>query len=142
MKQYKIGYTQGVFDMFHVGHLNLLQKAAECCEKLIVGVNADELVYAYKHHRPVIDEADRLAIVSGLKCVAEAHIVHTLDKEEIWREYPFDAILIGDDWKGNPRWEETEKVMARHGVDVAYLPYTQGISSTQLRERIMKISEK
>ena len=141
-KKYKIGYTQGVYDMFHIGHLNLLQQAAEYCEKLIVGVNSDTLVYEYKKHYPLISETDRIAIICGLKCVSEAHIVCTLDKEEILKEHPVDAIFIGDDWKGNVRWKDTEETMAKHGVEIEYLPYTKGVSSTELRERILKMTDK
>ena len=141
-KKYKVGYTQGVYDMFHIGHLNLLQQAAKHCEKLIVGVNSDTLVYEYKKHYPVISETDRVAIISGLKCVCEAYIVHTLDKEEILRAHSFDAIFIGDDWKGNARWKDTEEIMAKHGVEIKYLPYTKGVSSTALRERILKMTDK
>lgn len=132
-KRYKIGYTQGVFDLFHIGHLNLLTRARERCDYLIVGVNADALVEGYKHKRPVIPEEHRLAIVAALRCVDAARIVTTLDKEAIYQEQPYDAIFIGDDWKGSPRWTETEKVMAKHGVDVVYLTYTKDISSTILR---------
>ena len=141
-KKYKVGYTQGVYDMFHIGHLNLLQQAAKHCEKLIVGVNSDTLVYEYKKHYPIISETDRVAIISGLKCVYEAHIVHTLDKEEILKDHPFDAIFIGDDWKGNARWKDTEEIMTKYGVEIEYLPYTKGVSSTELRERILKMTDK
>ncbi|MBQ2770715.1 MAG: adenylyltransferase/cytidyltransferase family protein [Clostridia bacterium] len=134
-KHYKIGYTQGVFDLFHIGHLNLLTRARARCDYLIVGVNGDALVEGYKHKRPVISEEHRLAIVSALRCVDEARIVHTLDKEAALAEAPFDAIFIGDDWKGSPRWTETEKVLSKHGVDVVYLSYTKDISSTILREQ-------
>ncbi len=137
-KKYKTGYTQGVYDMFHIGHLNLLAQAAELCDKLIVGVNSDELVYTYKNHYPVISEADRLSIVSALKCVSEAYIVNTLDKQEIHRQCNFDVIFIGDDWKGTPRWEETENIMSKRDVKIEYLPYTKGVSTTELRERILK----
>ena len=134
-KHYKTGYTQGVFDLFHVGHLNLLTRARARCDHLIVGVNTDALVENYKHKRPVICEEHRLAIVSALRCVDEARLVDTLDKEETLARLPFDAIFIGDDWKGSPRWTETEKVLAQQGVDVVYLSYTKDTSSTTLREQ-------
>lgn len=133
MKKYKIGYTQGVYDMFHIGHLNLINHAKKYCDYLIVGVNADKLVEAYKHKTPVINEADRAEIVRNIKAVDEVVIAHTLDKEEALRLYRFDAIFIGDDWKGNPRWEQTKINMAKHGVDLVFLPHTEGISSTELR---------
>ena len=106
-KKYKIGYTQGVYDMFHIGHLNLLNHAKEYCEHLIVGVNADELVKEYKHKTPVINEMERAEIVRNIKAVDEVVIAHTLDKLIALDLYHFDVIFIGDDWKGNPRWERT-----------------------------------
>ena len=133
MKKYKIGYTQGVYDMFHIGHLNLLNHAKEQCDYLIVGVNADELVMNYKHKIPVINELERLEIVRNIKAVDEGIIVYTLDKEAILMEHHFDAIFIGDDWRGNPRWEQTGINLAKHNVEVVYLPHTAGISSTELR---------
>ena len=133
MKKYKVGYTQGVYDMFHIGHLNLINHAKEYCDYLIVGVNADDLVKEYKHKTPVINETERCTIVANIKAVDKCFIAHTLDKEEILESIHFDVIFIGDDWRGNPRWEQTEIDLARHGVDLVYLPHTNGISSTDLR---------
>lgn len=133
MKKYKHGYTQGVYDMFHVGHLNLINHAKEHCEFLTVGVNADALVEQYKKKTPVISERDRCLIVGNIKAVDEAIITDTLDKTEMYHRIGFDAIFIGDDWKNDPRWIATERELAVFGVDVVYLPYTQNISSTQLR---------
>lgn len=133
MKHYKIGYTQGVFDMFHIGHLNLLNNAKAQCDYLIVGVNSDRLVEAYKHKKPVICEAERAEIVRNIKAVDEVVIAHTLDKEEALEAHPFDAVFIGDDWKGNPRWEQTRIDMEARGAALVFLPHTPGISSTELR---------
>lgn len=133
MKRYKIGYTQGVYDMFHIGHLNLINKAKQYCDYLIVGVNSDELVEEYKNKTPVIHEENRRLILDNLKSVDEAIIVTTLDKHKILEKLNFDVIFIGDDWKGSARWNETEKVLKKYGVDVLYIPYTQGVSSTLLR---------
>ena len=133
MKKYKIGYTQGVFDMFHIGHLNLLNHAKEYCEYLIVGVNADELVREYKHKNPVIRQEERVEIVRNIKAVDEAVIAYTLDKTVALTQHPFDVIFIGDDWKGNPRWEQTRIDLAERGVDLMFLPHTEGVSSTKLR---------
>lgn len=133
MKKYRIGYTQGVFDMFHIGHLNLINHARQYCDHLIVGVNTDELVQEYKHKRPVINEAERQTIVANIKAVDECVLADTLDKEVALKRYKFDAIFIGDDWKGNPRWEQTKIDLAKHGVDVVFLPHTEGISSTELK---------
>ena len=142
MKKYKIGYTQGVYDMFHVGHLNLLNHAKEQCEYLIVGVNADHLVQQYKHKTPVICESERLEIVKNIKAVDEAFIVDSLDKEKALNLFHFDVIFIGDDWKGNPRWEKTKIDLNKRGVDLVFLPHTNGISSTILRtEEKNKITE-
>ncbi len=134
MKKYKIGYTQGVYDMFHIGHLNLLNHAKEYCEYLVVGVNSDELVREYKKKEPVIHENERAEIVRNIKAVDEVMITHTLDKLLILEQHPFDAIFIGDDWKGNPRWEQTRKDLEEKGVDLVFLPHTDGISSTALRD--------
>ena len=133
MKKYKRGYTQGVFDMFHIGHLNLINHAKENCEYLIVGVNSDELVEAYKHKQPVIHEEDRAEIVRNIKAVDECVIAHTLDKIVMHGEVPFDAIFIGDDWRGNDRWKKTIEDLSEIGVDVVFLPYTAGVNSTTLR---------
>lgn len=135
MKKYKIGYTQGVYDMFHIGHLNLLNNAKKYCDKLIVGVNADSLVEEYKHKIPVVSESMRREIVANIKAVDDAVIVTTLDKITMFKQLHFNAVFIGDDWKGTPRWEITQAELNKYGVDLIYLPYTQEISSTILREK-------
>ena len=136
MKKYKIGYTQGVFDMFHIGHLNLLNNAKKQCEYLIVGVNKDVLVKKYKNKLPVVSEEDRVKIVEAIKSVDKAILTEELDKEKKVKKFKVDAIFIGDDWKDNPRWIETKNVMKEKGVDVVFLPYTKRISSTKLREAV------
>ena len=133
-KKYKIGYTQGVYDMFHIGHLNLLNNAKNLCDFLIVGINSDVLVQKYKHKTTVISEEERRIIVKNIKAVDKAVVVNTLDKIELWKQLQFHAIFIGDDWKGNPRWDKTEQDLSEFGVDLIYLPHTDGISSTLLRE--------
>ncbi len=133
-KKYKVGYTQGVFDMFHVGHLALINHAAEQCEKLIVGVNSDSLVQEYKNKTPVINEFNRAEIIRNLKAVDDCIIVETLNKLDVLKQIQFDAIFIGDDWKGNQRWKQTEIDLAEYDVDVVYLPHTPDVSSTVLRE--------
>lgn len=119
--------------MFHIGHLNLINRAKEQCEKLVVGVNSDELVETYKHKTPVIHESERAEIVRNIKAVDECLIVETLDKEMILGTIHFDAVFIGDDWYGNPRWMTTKEILAKYGVDVVFLPHTEGVSSTILR---------
>lgn len=133
MKKYKIGYTQGVYDMFHIGHLNLLNNAKKYCDRLIVGVNADHLVQEYKNKTPIIDENSRKYIVENIKAVDECIVADTLDKLKMHEKIGFDVIFIGDDWKGNPRWKKTEDELKEIGVDLVYLPHTNGISSTKLR---------
>lgn len=133
MKKYKIGYTQGVYDMFHIGHLNLINNAKEHCEHLIVGVNSDALVKEYKHKDTVIKEKERTEIVRNIKAVDECLIVDVLDKVELHKKLHFDAIFIGDDWYGNPRWMQTKEDLAKLGVDVVFLPHTDGVSSTILK---------
>lgn len=137
-KKFKIGYTQGVYDMFHIGHLNLINRAKELCEYLIVGVNSDNLVKAYKHKDTVIKESDRADIIRNLKAVDECIIVDTLDKMQINKQIHFDAIFIGSDWYGNPRWMQTKEDLSKIGVEVVFLPHTEGVSSTMLREQINK----
>lgn len=131
--KYKVGYTQGTFDMFHVGHLNLLRNAKNNCERLVVGVNSDALVYQYKNKIPVINELERVEILKELRCVDEVILCNSLTKMTVWNEIHFDAIFIGDDWKGNERWKQTEIDLGKVGADVVYLKHTQGISSSLLR---------
>jgi glycerol-3-phosphate cytidylyltransferase len=95
--------------MFHIGHLNLINHAKEYCDYLIVGVNADELVQSYKHKTPVVNQEERKTIVANIKAVDDCIIAYTLDKVDMWKDIKFDAIFIGDDWKGNERWLQTER---------------------------------
>lgn len=133
MKKYKIGYTQGVFDMFHVGHLNLINTAKQYCDYLIVAVNSDELVQSYKHKTPVINQEDRRVIVGNLKSVDKAIVATTLNKVDILQNLPYNAIFIGDDWQSNDRWMQTKDELSKFDVDVVFLPYTKNVSSTLLR---------
>lgn len=138
-KRYKIGYTDGVYDLFHVGHLNMIQEAKKHCEYLIVGVHGDDVVEEYKHHRPIINENDRKRIVESIKGVDRAEINRFRDKLKLWDLYHFNAIFIGDDWKGTDRWNHFEEVLAQINVDVVYVPYTQGISTTEIKRKIAEI---
>lgn len=124
--------------MFHIGHLNLINHAKEYCDYLIVGVNSDQLVMTYKHKTPVIYQDERKKIVENMKAVDRCIIVSTLDKVALWNELHFNAVFIGDDWKGNPRWIQTENDLAPLGVKVVYLPYTANVSSTMLKSENMK----
>ena len=131
-----IGYTQGTYDMFHIGHLNLIKNAKRRCDYLIVGVNSDELVENYKHKRPSIPLEERAEIVRAIKYVDEVIITDTLDKMQVWNKIRFDEIYIGDDWKGNERWAQTGRDMEAVGARLVYLPYTKDTSSTMLREKL------
>ena len=136
MKNYKIGYTQGTFDLFHIGHLNIINNAKKMCDYLIVGVNSDELVMNYKNKKTNIKQNDRATIVNAIKGVDKVVITNTLDKIAIFNSLKFDAIFIGDDWKNNSRWIETKKELNKIGVDVVFLPHTDGISTTELTQKI------
>ncbi|MBS4198410.1 adenylyltransferase/cytidyltransferase family protein [Bacillus sp. FJAT-49732] len=141
MKQYKIGYTTGVFDLFHVGHLNILRRAKEQCEYLIVGVSTDELVQQYKFKVPVIPYHERVEIVEGIKFVDQVVPQTNRDKFLAWQKLLFNAMFVGDDWKGDPLFSEVENKFRQVGVDIVYFPYTKGVSSTALKEKI-KYKEK
>lgn len=141
MKQHKIGYTAGVFDLFHVGHLNILKRAKEQCEFLIVGVSTDELVMEYKNKRPVISFEDRMAIVEGIKYVDMVVPQVNRDKYAAWEALQFNAMFVGDDWKGSKLFNEVETKFQRVGVEIVYFPYTKGVSSTELKRKI-QIKEK
>ncbi len=140
MKKYKVGFTDGVYDMFHIGHLNMIREAKKYCDHLIVGVHSDEIVESYKHRKTIINEHDRCEIVGSLKDVDEAVINTTRDKMELWKKYHFDVIFIGDDWKGTERWNNFEIILGEVGVSVEYLPYTKGISTTKIREQLGEIN--
>ena len=140
MKKYKKGYTQGTFDMFHVGHLNVINNAKAQCEYLVVGVNSDVLVQEYKNKTPVISQEDRSKIVSNIKAFDEVVISETLDKMEQLKKSGLMQFLLAM-IEGNARWEETKKSL-RKGVDVVFLPHTDGISSTELRVvKTIKVSD-
>ena len=137
MKKYKLGYTTGVYDMFHIGHLNVLKNAKKHCLRLIVGVSTDELVQTAKNKKPVIPFKDRIAIVESIKYVDVAipQTDYGIDgKIEKIKELGVDVVFVGSDWKGTDKWNELENKLKSFGVDVVYLPHTDGISSTFLRE--------
>lgn len=137
MKKYKVGYTTGVYDMFHVGHLNILRRAKEQCDYLIVGVSTDELVEAYKHKAPMIPFEERKAIVEAIKYVDKVVAQTSMDKVAAWRELHFDAVFHGDDWKGSAMYNEIEANLASVGCKLVFLPHTEGVSSFSLLERIL-----
>lgn len=133
-----IGYTTGVYDMFHIGHLNVIQRAKEQCDYLIVGVSTDELVQKEKNKTPVIPYTERTEIVGAIKYVDEVVPQPDKDKLAAWERYHFDKMFVGSDWQGTPQWEQFEKQFAPLGVEIVYLPHTDGVSSTQLTELIKK----
>lgn len=142
MEKKIVGYTDGVYDMFHVGHLNMLKEAKRRCDELIVGVHSDAIVEGYKNRKTIINENDRREIIDSIKYVDRAVINETRDKMELWKKHKFDVIFIGDDWKGTERWNMFEKQLATVGVRVEYIPYTQGVSTTLLREKVSTTENK
>lgn len=140
-KKYKVGYTTGVYDMFHIGHLNILKKAKERCDYLIVGVSTDEVVESYKHRAPIIPFEERIAIVRELRCVDQAVPQVSMDKMEAWKEYHFDALFHGSDWKGSDMYNNMIEQFSKVGVDVVFLPHTEGVSSTLLSEVLYTLKE-
>lgn len=138
MKKYKVGYTTGVFDMFHIGHLNIIKKAKEQCEFLIVGVTTDQLSMDRKGKLPIICEEDRIEIVSSIKYVDKVVPQKDMDKLTAVKELGADVVFVGSDWKGTDSWMQYEKEFAEVGCSVVYLEHTDGISSTILRERLNK----
>ena len=134
--KYHLGYTTGVFDLFHIGHLNLLKKAKDHCDYLIVGVSIDEIV-TYKKYKPVIPFEERIEIVKSIKYVDEVVAQTNLDKYEAWKKIRFDVLFHGDDLKNSLLWNEYERRLREEGVDLIYLPYTKGTSTTIIRNRIM-----
>lgn len=136
MKKYRVGYTTGVFDMFHIGHLNILRRAKEKCDYLIVGVSTDELVIEYKNKTPIIPFEERAEIVRSIDCVDRVIAQENRDKYAAWRELKFDVMFVGDDWKGKPLFMKVEEEFKKVGVDVVYFPYTKDTSSTILREKL------
>jgi len=139
VKKYKVGYTTGVYDMFHVGHLNLLKRAKENCEHLIVGVTTDELV-SYKNKKAIIPHDERMEIVGSVKYVDEVVSQDNMNKMEAWEKYKFDVMFVGDDWKGTEKWNRFEDEFREVGVEIVYFSYTKGTSSTKLREVLEKVS--
>lgn len=133
-----IGYTTGVFDLFHIGHLNMLKNAKAMCDRLIVGVTTDELVQ-YKNKKAVIRFEERLEIVRSIKYVDVAIPQSDMDKFKMWEKLRFDVIFVGDDWYGNDKWREFDRVFNEVGVRIVYFPYTQGTSSTLINNVLLSL---
>ena len=136
LNKFKVGYTTGVFDLFHIGHLRLLKRAKERCNKLIVGVTTDELV-SYKYKKAVIPFEERMEIVSCIQYVDKAVPQKSMNKMSAWEKWKFDVIFVGDDWKGTEKWNQFEVEFEKIGVEISYFPYTIGTSSTLINEYLI-----
>lgn len=137
----RLGYAPGVFDLFHVGHLNILRRARDHCDRLVAGVCSDELVVRLKGRPPVVPLAERLQIVRSVRHVDDVYVATVHDKIAIWKEVGFDVIFKGDDWLGTDVWTALETEFARVGVEVVYFPYTVHTSSTLLRDALRLLGE-
>ncbi len=136
-----VGYTTGVFDLFHIGHLNILKRAKEQCDYLIVGVTVDELV-AYKGKRAFIPYEERAAIVEAIRYVDKVVPQNDMNKMNAWKRYHFDKMFVGDDWKGTDIWNHWEEEFSKIGTKIVYFPYTKQTSSSQLRKALQELNKK
>ena len=136
-----LGYTSGVYDLFHIGHLNLLKNAKNLCDKLIVGISSDELV-SYKNKKAVINHQERMEIVRSIKHVDAVIPQNDMDKFKIWERLKFDIMFVGDDWFNSPKWKELDNQFKEVGVKIVYFPYTQSTSSTLINDTLKKIRNK
>lgn len=136
----QIGYTSGVYDLFHIGHLNLLRNAKGMCDKLIVGVTTDEIV-SYKGKQSVIPHNERMEIVREMRHVDSVIPQENMDKFEMWKKLKFDVMFVGDDWFASEKWEELENQFKEVGVRIVFFPYTKGTSSTLLNQVLVKLRD-
>lgn len=132
-----IGYTCGVFDLFHIGHLNLLKNAKGMCDKLVVGVTTDDLV-TYKGKRAMISYEDRIEIIRSIKYVDTAIPQYDMDKLTMCKKLGAKILFVGDDWYDTPKWNEYEKEFKEEGISIIYFPYTKGVSSTIINDTLSK----
>ena len=137
-----IGYTTGVFDMFHVGHLHILKKAKNNCDYLIVGVSTDKLVQSYKNKKPIIPFEHRMEIISSLRFVDEVVAVTHRNKKQAYTDVGYDVLFVGDDWKGDTIFEDLEKYLKINDAKIVYFPYTKNVSSSKFTEILSAISNK
>lgn len=137
----KVGYAPGVYDLFHIGHLNILRHSRGLCDFLIAGVVSDEVALRAKNKRPVVPANERVEIVRHIQYVDDAVVEDVHSKMEMWQRLKFDIIFKGDDWRGTPKGDQLEADFAAVGVDVVYFPYTAHTSSTMLRQALSMISE-
>jgi glycerol-3-phosphate cytidylyltransferase len=136
-----VGYAAGAFDLFHIGHLNVLRRAKENCELLIVGVSTDELILKTKNKKPVIPFNERVQIVENIKFVDKVTAQDDLDKFKAWKKLKYDILFAGDDWKGSQRWMEYEQKLKNVGVRTIFFPYTKHTSSTKIANLIERLLE-
>ncbi len=136
-----IGYTSGVYDLFHIGHLNLLKNAKGLCDKLIVGVTSDEMV-AYKNKKAIIPHQERMEIVRNIRHVDSVVPQNDMDKFKMWQRLKFDIMFVGDDWFKTEKWEELDERFKEVGVKIVYFPYTKGTSSTLINQTLSELREK
>ncbi len=132
-----LGYTSGVYDLFHIGHLNLLKNAKGLCDKLIVGVTTDELLIEYKKKNAVIPFAERAEIVRNIQYVDAVVPQVSMNKMDMWGRLKFNIMFVGDDWYKSDKWEKYNEQFSKVGVDIIYFPYTKGISSTQINQILL-----
>lgn len=133
-----IGYTSGVFDLFHIGHLNLLKNARSMCDKLVVGVTTDDLAQ-YKGKIPLIPYADRAEIVRSIRYVDAVVPQYDMDKATMCKKIGASILFVGDDWYNTEKWQKIEQELNQLGIDVVYFPYTQGISSTKITQTLKAV---
>lgn len=140
-KIYPVGYASGCFDLFHIGHLRYLQRAATCCEQLIVGLPVDAIVKANKGKNPINTCEQRMEIIAALRCVtqvvrAEISAAHTDAYVDFIRQLGINGVFIGEDWRGTPRWQPLEPILRTHGINVHFLSRTPDISTTLIKQSI------
>lgn len=141
MKKKIIGYTTGVFDLFHVGHVEILRKSKSLCDKLIVGVTSDKLV-RYKYKKSVIPYKERIKVVSSCKYVDLTVPQNNMNKISAYKRYKFDVMFVGDDWYNTKKWKEIEESFKKFKVKIIYFPYTKTTSSTKINITLNKLRNK
>jgi len=133
-KKLIIGYTTGVFDLFHIGHVKILKKAKSLCDKLIVGVSTNGLVKKYKNKQPIIPYNERVEIIRSIKFVDLVLPQNSLNKTQSYKKLKYDIIFVGDDWYASKKWKLFDKQFKKLGVKIVYLPYTKKTSSTKINK--------
>ena len=135
-----IGYTAGVYDLFHIGHLNLLKNAKAMCDKLVVGVTTDDLV-SYKGKKAMIPFEDRIEIVRSIKYVDAVVPQSDMDKLTMCKKLGAQILFVGDDWYGTEKWKKYEEEFKQAGIQIVYFPYTKGVSSTLITKTLETVRD-